>query len=100
LYFRTRAAVPTEQWFRLSLAPAQAPTTPLAADQADPCRGMYPSWLWQPDQTIVAKSLVFVPADLAAGDYVLRVDMFDLSVGPEPLLEASGEQALMEFAVP
>ena len=50
LYFQTHQAVPTEQWFQLSLVSAAQPEVLLASDQGDPCRGIYPAWLWQPDR--------------------------------------------------
>lgn len=57
---------------------AADPATILASDQADPCRGIYPAWLWQPGETIAAKAVLAVPPDLPAGDYALRVEMFRL----------------------
>lgn len=94
LYFRTHQAVSTEQWFRLSLVDPDAPDTILASDQGDPCRGMYPAPLWEANQMIVTKSLLYVPPDLPAGDYALRVSMFDLQSGPDQLLPAQGDTTL------
>jgi arabinofuranosyltransferase len=99
LQFRILQAAATEQWFRLSLAPATQPNAPMALDQADPCRGMYPAPLWLPGQLILAKAQIQVPPDLPAGDYGLRVDMFDLAVGPDQPLPAAGEPALATLSL-
>jgi hypothetical protein len=94
LYFRTQQAASTEQWFRLSLVDLDQPDTIFASDQADPCRGMYPAPLWQPNQTLVTKSVFYVPPDLPPGDYALRVSLFDLQSGPDQPLPAQGDTTL------
>ncbi|MCC7362181.1 MAG: hypothetical protein IT317_22040 [Anaerolineales bacterium] len=99
LFFQAVGPAPTEQWFRLSLASAADPATILASDQADPCRGIYPAWLWQPGETIAAKAVLAVPLDLPAGDYALRVEMFDLAA-PDALLPAAGDQTLLTLRLP
>ena len=59
----------------------------------------YPAWLWQQGQTIVAKSILYLPADLPPGDYALRVSMFDLAVGPGELLPATGDATLLTLPI-
>lgn|GEM_PF-659434 len=99
LYFRTQQAASTEQWFRLSLVDTQQPAAPLASDQGDPCRGMYPAPLWEANQLIVTKSLIYIPPDLPPGDYALRVSMFDLQSGPDQLLPSQGEATLAVISI-
>lgn len=99
LFFQALAPAPTEQWFRLSLVSAAQPDALIASDQADPCRGIYPAWLWQPGETIVAKAVLAVPPDLPPGDYALRVEMFDLAAA-DVMLPATGEQTLITLTVP
>jgi arabinofuranosyltransferase len=99
LYFRTHQAASTEQWFRLSLVAAAQPDAPLALDQGDPCRGLYPASLWQPNQTIITKSVFVVPPDLPPGDYALRVSLFDLQSGPDQPLPAQGDATLAAISI-
>jgi arabinofuranosyltransferase len=100
LYFRTNVAAKTEQWFQLRLVDPARPEAMLASDQADPCRGMYPAWLWEPAQTIIAKTLIYLPPDLPSGKYDLRVSMFDLAVGPDKPLVAMGDTTLLTLHLP
>ena len=102
LYFRVNQAAQTEQWFRLSLNNPAQPGPALALDEADPCRGLFPAPLWQPGQVILAKSIVPVPPDLAAGSYTLNLSMFDLAFGPDAPLQAQGDSTLLtlQFAGP
>jgi hypothetical protein len=100
LFFYARQPMPTEQWFRLSLAAASAPDAAISLDEADPCRGIFTAPHWEPGQLILVKSLVPVPGDLPPGDYVLRLDMFDLAVGPDALLPATGDTTLLSLALP
>ncbi len=100
LYFKVNQPASTEQWFRLSLKnPTQAGPA-VALDEADPCRGLFPAPLWQAGQVIVAKSIVPVPPDLAAGTYTLELSMFDLKFGPEAPLAATGDSTLATFKLP
>jgi hypothetical protein len=99
LYFRTHGPAKTEQWFQIRLVDPGKPDTILASDQADPCRGMYPAPLWRPDETIIARAEVFLPANLPAGGYEVRVSMFDLAVGPEAPLAATGDTTLLTVHV-
>ena len=99
LYFRVNQPASTEQWFRLSLNDPVQPGQPVSLDEADPCRGMYTAPLWQPGQVILAKSIVPVPADLAASSYTLQLAMFDLAVGPEAPLVVTGDATLATLPV-
>jgi hypothetical protein len=101
LFFRANQPANTEQWFRLSLVDEadEEANGPLAWDEGDPCRGMYPAPLWEPGQVIAAKSIVPVPADLPAGKFGLRVSMFDLAVGADAPLAATGETVLARVTV-
>jgi arabinofuranosyltransferase len=99
LFFQATQSAPTEQWFRLSLVSTAQPDVLIATDQADPCRGIYPAWLWQPGETIVAKAVLAVPPDLPPGQYALRLDMFDLSI-PDVMLPAAGDQTLVTLTLP
>jgi hypothetical protein len=99
LYLRANGPAPSEQWFQLSLVNPAAPEVALASDQGDPCRGLYPAWLWQPGQLIAVKSVIYVPSDLPAGDYALRVGMFDLGVGPGTMLAATGDQTITSITI-
>jgi arabinofuranosyltransferase len=101
LFLRTNQPASTEQWFRLSLVQAAEPDAngPLAWDEGDPCRGMYPAPLWEPGQLVVAKSMVPVPGDLPGGEYALRVSMFDLAAGPDVPLAAAGDTLLAKVQI-
>jgi hypothetical protein len=91
LFFRAKQATANEEWLRLTLVDPAQPDSPLALDQADPCRGTYPSQRWEPGQVILAKAFLSVPEGLPPGNYGLRVGMFDLSLGPETALPATGD---------
>jgi len=95
LYYRVNQPAKTEQWFRLSLDNPAQPGPSLALDEADPCRGLDPAPLWQPGQIILAKSILPVPPDLAAGSYTLNLSMFDLAFGPDAPLQAKGDATLI-----
>lgn len=101
LFFRLSQPAATEQWFRLSLVDVAQPdvNAPIASDEGDPCRGMYPAPLWEPGQLIVSKSLVWAPPDLPPGEYALRLSMFDLAVGADAPLEAAGDAVLVAVRV-
>jgi hypothetical protein len=99
LFFQVNQPAPTEQWFHLSLTLPAQPGAAISLDEADPCRGTYVAPLWQPGQIIVAKSIVPVPADLTAGAYTLELKMFDLAVGPESPLAATGDPVLVTLPI-
>ena len=99
LTFRVNGPAANEQWFQLNLEALDQPGIVLASDQGDPCRGLYPAWLWEAGQVIVVKSVIYAPPDLPAGDYALRLGMFDLGVGPGAMLTAEGEQRLITITV-
>jgi hypothetical protein len=90
LYFRANQAASTEQWFKLSLEGGEG-NGAWTWDEGDPCRGLYPAPLWEPGQVIVAKAMLAVPGEIPAGEYALRVSMFDLAVGADAPLEVKGE---------
>jgi hypothetical protein len=90
LYFRAKQAASTEQWFKLSLEGGEA-NGAWTWDEGDPCRGLYPAPLWEPGQVIVAKAMLAMPQEIPAGEYALRVSMFDLALGADAPLEARGE---------
>jgi hypothetical protein len=99
LHFQTNLATPSEQWFQLSLVDGARSDAILASDQADPCRGMYPAWLWVAGQVIVAKSILYLPPDLPAGEYAVQVNMFDLAAGPAEMLAAVGDTTLVTLTI-
>jgi arabinofuranosyltransferase len=100
LFFRAKQATANEEWFRLTLEDPAQPDSPLALDQADPCRGTYPSQHWEPGQVIMAKAFLAVPDSLAPGHYSLRAGMFDLSLGPDTALPATGDPIIATLASP
>ena len=100
LFFRVKQATANEQWFKLTLEDPAQPGGFLALDQADPCRGTYPSQRWETGQVIAAKAFLAVPGDLASGTYALRVGMFDLSVGPDTALPATGDPIIATLPLP
>ncbi|MEP7358010.1 MAG: hypothetical protein ABI847_12260, partial [Anaerolineales bacterium] len=91
LFFRAKQATANEEWFKLELMDPAQPDGFLALDQADPCRGTFPSQHWEPGEVIVAKAFLAVPDGLEPGRYDLRIGMFDLSVGPDTALPATGD---------
>ena len=86
LFFQAVQAAPTEQWFRLSLVNTDEPDALIATDQADPCRGIYPAWLWQPGDGICLEPMEYpdapnhlafpvrwwLPGDVVRGSIVYR----------------------------
>jgi hypothetical protein len=100
LFFRAKLATVNEQWFRLTLVDPAQLDNPLALDQADPCRGTYPSQRWEAGQVIVAKAFLAVPDGLAPGNYALRIGMFDLSVGPDTALPITGDPIIATISLP
>jgi arabinofuranosyltransferase len=94
LYFRANQPASTEQWFKLSLEGGDDANGTWTWDEGDPCRGLYPAPLWEPGQVIVAKAMLALPEEIPAGEYRLRVSMFDLAVGADAPLEARGETVL------
>jgi hypothetical protein len=100
LFFRAKRATANEQWFRLTLVDPAQPDSPLALDQADPCRGTFPSQRWEPGLVIMAKAFLTVPENLAPGGYALRLGMFDLPSGPETALPATGDTLIAALHLP
>jgi arabinofuranosyltransferase len=100
LFFRAKQPTPTEQWFKLTLVDPAQPDALLAVDQADPCRGTYPSQRWEPGQIIMAKAFIPVPESLAPANYALRLGMFDLSLGPDTALPETGNPLIATLTLP
>jgi uncharacterized membrane protein len=55
--------------------------------------GALPTTLWQPGVSVLDRHVVSLPADLAAGQYSLRIGWYDLQSG-ERLLLSSGDDGL------
>ena len=53
----------------------------IAQGDAPPRAGYWPTSHWQPDEAVRSRHILALPADLPAGDYTLRVGMYDPGSG-------------------
>lgn len=59
------------------------------ADSA-PRQGVYPFWVWQPDEAVIDTMLLTIPPDAPARQYLLLVGIYDAGTGQRlPIIDAT-----------
>ena len=72
----------------------------IAQGDAPPRDGYWPTSHWQPEEAVVSRHIIPLPADLPAGDYKLLVGMYDPSSGQRLSIRAADGTEWPDRAMP
>ncbi len=80
LAWKSLAAVSVNYTIFVHLAPL-LDSPPIAQEDAQPCDNSYPTTWWSPGEIIEENRRIVIPADIAPGQYVLTMGVYELATG-------------------
>jgi mannosyltransferase len=89
LFWEARASIPEPYKVTVQLLDEAGP--PVAQHDGEPVGGFAPTTIWQPDQAVIDRHGILLPADLSPDSYALVVAVYHAATGERLPVTVAGE---------